>query len=90
MSERKHSHYFKDVSRLASIDVYRVLSLWNVTDPCLQHAVKKLLCAGQRGGKSAEKDVREAIDSCLRWEEIRLEDQEPPDDTLERAQKGGE
>ncbi len=77
MSERKHGHYFKDVSRLDSIDVYRVLLLWGVSDPCLQHAIKKLLCAGQRGAKSAEKDVREAIDSCLRWEEMRVEDSPP-------------
>jgi hypothetical protein len=30
---------------LTHIDVYRVLKLYNVTDPCLQHAVKKLLVA---------------------------------------------
>ncbi len=74
MSERKHRHYFKRVAHLESVDVYRVLLLWGVTDPCLQHAIKKLLCAGQRGAKSAEKDVREAVDSCLRWEEMRAED----------------
>lgn len=71
----KHSHYHKSVAHLDSIDVYRVLALFNVTDPCLQHAVKKLLVAGGRGaGKDAAKDVQEAIDSLTRWQEMRTED----------------
>ena len=45
----KHSHYRRDVRHLDTIDIYRVLQLFGVTDPCLQHAAKKLLCAGQRG-----------------------------------------
>ena len=36
------NHYFKDVSNLKHIDVYRVLILFGVTDPCLQHAIKKI------------------------------------------------
>lgn len=73
--EKKHPHYFKDVSHLSSIDVYRVLSLFSVTDPCIQHAVKKLLVAGGRGaGKDIDKDIKEAVDSLVRWQEIRKED----------------
>lgn len=64
--EKKHSHYHKDVSHLESIDVYRVLDLFEVTDPCIQHAIKKLICAGKRGVKDIEKDYREAIDSVNR------------------------
>lgn len=72
---RQHNHYFKDVSKLQEIDVYRVLSLFNVTDPCLQHALKKLLVAGGRGaGKDVSRDIKEAIDSLLRWQEMREED----------------
>lgn len=75
MSARKHSHYFKDVSNLSSIDVYRVLLLFSVTDPCIQHAAKKLLVAGGRGaGKDISRDIQEAIDSLVRWQEIRMED----------------
>lgn len=74
-SEKNHSHYFKDVSNLLEIDVYRVLKLFDVTDPCIQHAVKKLLCAGGRGVKNVDKDVHEAIDSLLRYEEMRKEDE---------------
>lgn len=70
----KHSHYFKDVSRLSHIDVYRVLELFAVTDPCLQHAIKKLLVAGGRGLKNMDKDVQEAIDTLERWQAMRAED----------------
>ena len=76
MSEQNHSHYFKDVSNLKFIDVYRVLLLFAVTDPCLQHAVKKLLCAGNRGIKDELKDVQEAISSLTRYLEIKTEDSE--------------
>lgn len=68
VTERRHSHYFKDVSNLKSVDVYRVLDLFGVTHPCAQHAIKKLLMAGQRGGgKDLERDVREAGDTINRW-----------------------
>lgn len=70
----KHNHYHKSVKHLEAIDVYRVLQLFGVTDPCLQHAVKKLLCAGQRGVKPVAKDVQEAIDSLTRWQEMLAED----------------
>ena len=69
-----HNHYFKDVSRLDSVDVYRVLELFEVVDPAIQHAVKKLLCAGGRGAKSQPQDVQEAIDSLIRWQDMRKED----------------
>ena len=72
---KKHSHYFKDVSALATVDVYRILKLFNVTDPCLQHATKKLLVAGGRGaGKDIDRDVQETIDTLTRWQEMRRED----------------
>jgi len=74
--KRKHSHYFKDVSKLTVIDVYRVLELFNVTDQALGHAIKKLLLAGQRGaGKDFRKDVQEAIDTLQRRIEMLNEDQ---------------
>ncbi|UQS93303.1 hypothetical protein Scipio_00074 [Acinetobacter phage Scipio] len=75
LNSKKHHHYFKDVSNLLELDVYRVLKLFDVTDPCIQHAVKKLLCAGGRGVKDVDKDVHEAIDSLLRYEEMRREDE---------------
>lgn len=69
-----HDHYKKDVRHLDMVDVYRVLALWNVTDPCIQHAVKKLLVAGGRGaGKSFVKDIQEAIDSLERCKDMLAE-----------------
>lgn len=50
--------------------------LFNVTDPCLQHTVKKLLVAGGRGGgKDITRDIQEAIDTLKRWQEMRAEEQ---------------
>jgi len=71
---KKHSHYYKDVSLLTFIDVYRVLNLYEVTDPCIAHAVKKLLCAGQRGGKDEAQDISEAISALVRFQNIQNED----------------
>ena len=70
----KYPHYFKSVSHLETVDVYRVLSLFKVNDPCLQHAIKKLLCAGDRGDKSMIKDITEARDSLNRHLEMLQED----------------
>jgi len=74
--EEKHSHYYKNVEHLKTIDVYRVLDLFDVTDPCLAHALKKLLVAGGRGaGKDRNQDVCEAIDSCQRFLQMGREDE---------------
>ena len=75
----KHSHYFKNVSHLKHIDIYRIIDLYAITDPCLQHAFKKIACAGQRGAKDAAKDVQEAIDSLTRWQEMQAENHIPDD-----------
>lgn len=72
---RKHSIYFKHVANLQVIDIYRFFELFEVTNPCLQHAIKKLVVPGLRnGGKSSDEDVQEAIDSLERWQEMRYED----------------
>lgn len=70
---RKHSHYFKPCP-FDKVDIYRLLTMYEVTDPCIQHAVKKLLLAGDRGAKDEAKDVQEAIDTLLRWQEMRAEE----------------
>lgn len=77
----QHQHYFKSVQHLSHVDVYRVCTLFGVTDPCLAHAVKKLLVAGGRGGKDQTQDVQEAIDSCTRFLQMRREDVPPTLDT---------
>lgn len=76
----KHSHYHKDVTHLKSIDVYRTLELFGVTDQALGHAIKKLLCAGELGaGKTFEQDVREAVDTLNRRLQMLAEDDAPKD-----------
>lgn len=71
-----HSHYYKPLPEgIKTVDVYRVLQLFNVTDPCLQHAIKKLLVAGGRGaGKDINRDIQEAVDSLERWKAMRAEE----------------
>lgn len=74
---RKHSHYFKDVSKLTEVDVYRVCDIFKVEDPsgATQHAIKKLLLPGKRGaGKSRSTDLKEAVDTLLRRIEMYEED----------------
>lgn len=78
----QHSHYFKPCP-FESVDVYRVLTMFGVTDPCLQHAIKKLLVAGGRGHKDISRDVQDAIDSCERWKAMRAEEQPNPFPPLE-------
>lgn len=74
-AKNRFGHYYKDVRGLDHIDVYRVLQLFEVTDPCIQHAVKKLLVAGKRGSKTSESDVSEAIISLQRHIEMLKEDE---------------
>jgi len=77
MGRSKHKHYFKDVTRLTEVDVYRVCDLFQIDDPsgATQHAVKKLLLPGQRGaGKSTIKDLQEAVDTIQRRIEMLKED----------------
>lgn len=69
----KYPHYYKKSPTLY-IDVYRILDLYEVSDPCIQHAIKKLLAAGKRGAKDSGKDVTEAIVSLERWHEMREEE----------------
>lgn len=69
-SDKKHKHYFKYVGNLEYIDVYSVLKLYEVTDPCIQHALKKLLVAGARGHKDIERDIQDVIDTLERWKEL--------------------
>jgi len=52
------------------LDLYRVARLWSLEDPALFQAFKKTLCAGKRGGKPIQQDVKEAKDALERWLEL--------------------
>lgn len=71
----KHNHYFKECPYNV-VDIYRILEIFNVTDPILQHIAKKVLCAGNRGHKDLGKDIQDIVDSGLRWIEMRQEEQD--------------
>lgn len=58
------------------IDIYDILAAWGVTCPATQHAIKKLMMPGQRGGKGKAQDLTEARDAVLRA--IELEGDGPP------------
>ena len=66
--------YIVDISKYNKLDIYRILKLYEVSDPCLQHAIKKLLCAGKRGAKNFLQDVSEAMQSLQRFLEMQGED----------------
>lgn len=53
-----------------TIDVYDVLVAWDVTNPAVQHAIKKLLQPGARGHKSKKQDLEEALASIKRAIEL--------------------
>ena len=48
------------------VDVYSVLEAFDVRCPARQHAIKKLLCAGQRGKGDVVQDLIEARDGVSR------------------------
>lgn len=58
----------------ATIDVYDVLKAFEVTDPALQHLIKKALCAGLRGHKNKEQDLIDILDSAKRALELYHDD----------------
>lgn len=80
---RKHSHYFKPVTHLTEIDVYRTCDLFKVDDSsgATQHAIKKLLLPGGRGVKDRVKDLQEACDTIQRRIEMLKEDEQAQDGT---------
>lgn len=63
--------YYERKAPAGKLDVYAVCKIYEVTDPAIFHAVKKLLRAGRgSGGKSKKQDVSEAIDSLRRYLEM--------------------
>ena len=73
ISEKRHritpSKYTKTI-RGVSVDVYDVLQAWGVSNPALQHLIKKALQCGQRGHKDNAQDLQDIIDSAIRAKEL--------------------
>jgi len=65
--------YHREIKNDVWVDVYDVLTAFDVTNPATAHALKKLLAAGGRGFKSEIEDLKEAIVSLNRAVEIQEE-----------------
>lgn len=68
----KYEHYnfkYKEIK----IDPYRIMYEYKITHPAHQHALKKLLRAGN-SIKNLKQDIQEVIDSLERWIEMIDED----------------
>ena len=65
------AYYERTMPAGSKLDIYAICRLYDVTDPAIFHAVKKLLRAGRgSGGKSRAQDVSEARDSLSRFLEL--------------------
>ena len=62
--------YLREIKPGVWVDVYDVLSAWSVTNPALQHLIKKALQTGERGHKTREQDLQDIIDSAIRAKEL--------------------
>lgn len=58
--------YQREIKPGVWVDVYDVLYAFTVSDPCLQHLIKKALAAGQRGHKDTRQDLVDIRDSAQR------------------------
>lgn len=67
-----NNKYLHEIKPGIFVDVYDVLMAWNVTNPALQHLIKKALQAGERGHKSREQDLQDIIDSAIRAKELEI------------------
>lgn len=66
-NSKTYPHYFKQLpAGTTHVDVYLLLDLYKVHNAAVAHAVKKLLCSGQRGSKDQRQDLVEARDSIQR------------------------
>jgi len=71
--EEATNKYKREVKPGVFVDVYDVIRAFAVTDPCLQHAIKKLLAAGERGHKNRLEDLEDIVASTKRAIEIHKE-----------------
>lgn len=67
ISDKKQNKYERPIIGLdgtkTTVDVYRVLDAFKTESAAIDHAVKKLLCAGICHQKDRKQDLEEAIKS---------------------------
>ena len=64
MSNQDFSHYFKTLEHLKTIDVYRVLDLFNVDNHCIGHAIKNCYAVGNVAQKTKHKTYKKQSVVC--------------------------
>lgn len=69
----KHNHYFRDCP-YNKIDVYRIIEIFEITDPVAQHILKKCIATGKRGHKDEQRDWEDIRDSAQRRLDMLKED----------------
>ena len=69
IEQKPKNKYHRDLKGV-TVDVYDVLKAFEVTDPALQHLIKKALCAGLRGHKNKDQDLQDILDSAKRAVEL--------------------
>lgn len=71
-ADTKRSKYHRQVAPGVWIDVYDLLDAWDIRNPGVQHALKKLLQPGNRGDNNKDliQDLKEAIWSIERGIQI--------------------
>lgn len=67
------AEYYNKLVGGKKVDVYRILKLYEITHPAQQHAIKKLLRAGN-SDETLKEDVEETIDCLERMLEMLEED----------------
>lgn len=73
LEKQKRSKYHREIKPGVWVDVYDVIVAWAVSNPALQHLLKKALQPGERGHKTIEKDMQDIIDSAVRAQQIEVE-----------------
>lgn len=68
--EANKNKYQREIKDGVFVDVYDVLKAFNVVNPAMSHAIKKMLAPGQRGAKDMIQDMKEAIQSIERAIEL--------------------
>ena len=75
MADDPRATYYRQEYRGVKLDPYRVLAVYGIAHPALQHAIKKLLRAGASGKRTVRQDIEEARDSLTRMLEMMDEDE---------------
>lgn len=83
MSNPTAEYYDKYIGN-TKVDIYRVLTLYDITHPAHQHAIKKLLRAGN-SDETLKEDIEETIDCLERMLEMIEEDGFTEEDVEEPA-----